>query len=84
MFCVTGCEYCTDIDENMTTGLDVKEMIKSNGYTIGEFASRLGLTHNTVTTRLKEWKLNKVTISEAHKWSKLLKTDIGTLFNLKV
>ena len=65
------------------TGQDVKEMIKHNGFTIGNFALHLGLTHNTVTTRLKEWKLNKVTISEAHKWSELLKTDINTLFNLK-
>ena len=67
----------------MTTGLDVKEMIKHNGFTIGNFAMKLGLTHNTLTTRLKEWELNKVTISEAHKWSEYLKTDINTLFNLK-
>ena len=64
-------------------GTDVKNMIKGQGYTLGEFSTKLGLTHNTLTTRLKEWKLNKVTISEAHKWAEYLKTDINTLFNLK-
>lgn len=64
-------------------GTDVKNMIKGQGFTLGDFAAKLGLTHNTLTTRLKEWELNKVTISEAHKWSEYLKTDINTLFNLK-
>ena len=64
-------------------GKDVKNMIKGQGFTLGEFAIKLDITHNTLTTRLKEWKLNKVTISEAHLWAEYLKTDIGTLFNLK-